>query len=206
MSFSHVSPLDGLQLQSRVGPFHGGHKSCQDPAQAQGLLSTEPQVLPGSCSRPGFPRGYRLHQTSTCSRGGLPQALGGSLLLCVFLWAAGAQLLLHGLPHGLQGKLRSGSWSPPAPPLSLTLVSLQTCFSHIFSLLSVFSFALTQQVFPLLKYVIPEVLPLLLMSLALASGLSILELLGIGRVGHGGSFCHLLTEATYRPFPTTITL
>lgn len=35
----------GCSSPIRAGPFHGGHKSCQDPALAWGLLSMEPQVL-----------------------------------------------------------------------------------------------------------------------------------------------------------------
>jgi len=42
--------------------------------------------------------------------------------------------------------------------------------------------------FPLLKYVITEALPPLLIGLALASSVSVLEPAGIGSVKHGGSF------------------
>jgi len=53
-----------------------------------------------------------------------------------------------------------------------------------------------QVIFTVLTYVIPEVLPPLLMGLALASSGSVLELAGVGCIGHGGSFWQLLTEAT----------
>jgi len=49
---------------------------------------------------------------------------------------------------------------------------------------------------PLLKYIVTEVLPPLLMGLALASGGSVLEPAGTGFIRHGGSFSQLLTEAT----------
>lgn len=49
---------------------------------------------------------------------------------------------------------------------------------------------------PLLKHVIPKVVPPFLMGLALASGRSILEPAGISFVRHGGSFWLLLTAAT----------
>ena len=78
---------------------------------------------------------------------------------------------------------------------------LQSCFSHIFSLLSppaTFS--------PLLKHIIAEALPLLLIGLALASGESILELVGIGFIRRRGHFWQLLTEPTPVSLPTTKTL
>jgi len=55
-----------------------------------------------------------------------------------------------------------------------------------------------QQVFffPDLKYVVPEALPPPLMSSALASSGSVLELAGIAAVRHRGIFSQLLTEAT----------
>jgi len=49
---------------------------------------------------------------------------------------------------------------------------------------------------PLLKYVIPEALPLSLIGLTLPSGGSVLESAGTGFIRHGGSFSQLLTEAT----------
>ena len=56
----------------------------------------------------------------------------------------------------------------------------------MFSLLS--PAAVVEVFSPLLKSVIPAVLPLSLMGSALASGGSVLEPAGIGSVGHGGSF------------------
>ena len=65
----------------------------------------------------------------------------------------------------------------------------------MFSLLSLAEVSVVQGFSPLLKHVLPEVLPPLLMGSALGSGGSILEPAGIGSVRHRGSFQQLLTEA-----------
>jgi len=101
----------------------------------------------------------------------------------------GNNLPHHGLLQGLQGNLCSGPWSTSSPSffsclgvcrvVSLTFLSLSHC---------VF--------FPLLKYLISEVLPLSLIGSASVSSGSILELADIGSIRHGGSFWQLLTEAT----------
>jgi len=79
----------------------------------------------------------------------------------------GNSLPHHGLLHGLQGNLCSGAWSTSSPPSALTLGSAGVF--HIFSILSPATVAVAQQLFPLLKYVIPEALPPSLTGLALAS-------------------------------------
>jgi len=58
-----------------------------------------------------------------------------------------------------------------------------------------------QHFLTLLKDVIIEALPLLLMGSALASGGSILKLADIGSVRHRGSFWHVLSEATPADLP-----
>lgn len=85
----------------------------------------------------------------------------------ILLWAAGQSLL----------------WSASCPPSALPLVSAG-CFSHIFSLLSPTAGCCTG-FFSLLKYIIPEVVPLSLMGLALASGASMLETAGTGSIRYG---------------------
>ena len=65
----------------------------------------------------------------------------------------------------------------------------------MFSLLSL-SCCCTVVFLHFLKYVITEALPPSLMGSALASRRSILDPAGIGSIRHGGSFWHLLTEAT----------
>jgi len=107
----------------------------------------------------------------------------------------GDNLPHRGLHHEQQGKTAPASQAPPPPPSSLTLVSAELFLSHCLTPLSqlpsyhrfVFFFV------SLLKYVIPEALPI---GLDLASRGSVLELAGTGFVRHGGSFWQLLTEAT----------
>ena len=82
-------------------------------------------------------------------------------------------------------------------PLPHRPLCLQSCCSHIFSLLSACSCCCAANFFPLLKYVIPEALPPLLVGLAMASSGSVLEPAGIGSVGHRRIFPQLLTEATH---------
>lgn len=87
----------------------------------------------------------------------------------------------HGLLHRLQRNLCSGAWSPSSPsffadPGVYTVVSF-TYFTS-FSSYTVF--------LPFLKYVVTELLPLLLIGSALASSRSFLEMAGIGSVRHGG--------------------
>ncbi|KAM9616085.1 uncharacterized protein ACIBXB_020459 [Morphnus guianensis] len=109
----------------------------------------------------------------------------------------GDSLPHHGLPRGLQGNLCSGAWSISSPPSALTWGAAGLFLSHVLTPLSLAAVSVPQQLFfPLLRSVIPEVLPLSLMGSALSSSGSVLEPAGIGSVGHGGSFWHLLTEST----------
>lgn len=78
--------------------------------------------------------------------------------------------------------------------LFLTLVSAEL----LLTLAAVFSAKLFSS---LLKSVIPYVLPPLLTGSALASGLSVLELAGVGSVGHGESFWQTLRGATLVALP-----
>ncbi|XP_051634094.1 uncharacterized protein LOC127466819 [Manacus candei] len=95
-------------------------------------------------------------------------------------WAAGAQLLHHGLHHGLQG-LSSGAWSTSCPSFC---TDLGVCLVPMFSLCSSPAGILSVPQPSILKYVITEALLLLLVGLALASGRkSILESAGIGSTG-----------------------
>jgi len=109
----------------------------------------------------------------------------------------GDSLPHRGLQRELQGKTllvqRLKHLLPP--PSSLTLVSAELFLSHHLTPLSSLPFH-RRFFFPLLNYVITEVLPPLLIGLALASSGSILEPAGIGSIRHRGSFSQLLTEAT----------
>ena len=93
----------------------------------------------------------------------------------------GDSLPHHGLPHhGLQGTLCSGAWSISSPSFFTDLGACRVgsrTYSHSSLWLQLHSF-----LFPLLKYVIPEVLPLSLMGSALASSRSSLERAGIGSI------------------------
>jgi len=95
----------------------------------------------------------------------------------------GDSLPHHGLLHGLQGNLCSSTWSTSS---SSFFTDLGVC--RIVSLTSSQSSLPCCSFFPLLKYIILEVLPLSLMGSALASGGSILELSGISSVRLEGSF------------------
>ena len=87
----------------------------------------------------------------------------------------------HGLLHGLQGNLCSSAWRTS----SFFFTDLAVCrvvsitYSHLFLLLQN-----TQIFFVLLKYLITEALPLLLMGSALASVGSFLEPAAIDPIRH----------------------
>jgi len=214
-----VSPSHGLQFFTNcpsVGPSLGCSPSgtgcssvgppwglpCQQTCSSLGFflsLSTGPQVLAGAYSSMGFPWGHNLFQASTCSRvGSLPRATGGYLLHSGPPWAAGAQPVSPwSFIIDCRGISALVPAAPPPPPSSLTMVSVGLFLSHHLTPLSGLLFHC--RFFPLLKYVIPEVLPPLLMGLglALASGGSVLEPAGTGFIRHEGSFSQLLTEATF---------
>ncbi|KAM9639019.1 uncharacterized protein ACIBXB_013710 [Morphnus guianensis] len=225
-NFSNVGPSHGLQFFtncSSMRPFHGvqsfrstlahcssvgppqGHNSCSVgsslPTSTGPARSLLQRGLPtGSQPPSGIPllRCGVLHglQVDICSTMDLPGLQGDSLPH-------------HGLHHhGLQGNLCSGIWSTSSSSSSFftdlgvcRVVSL-TC-SH-FSLRLAFLCVL--ELFFLLKYVIPEALPLSLIGSAVAGGRSILEPAGMGSLEHRGSFQHLLTEATPVTPPATKTL
>jgi len=158
----------------------------------------DPQALAGACSSVGFPRDHSVLQASPCSSvGSLPRAAGGDLLHCGPPWAAGGQPASPwSSARAARGDSAPMSQAPPPPRSSLTLGSAELFLSHRLTLLA--SLLSHPEVFflPLLKYVIPEVLPPSLIGLALASGGSVLEPAGTGCIRHGGSFSQLLTEAT----------
>jgi len=138
-----------------------------------------------------------------------PWAAGGYLLvdlpgLQVNIWSTmdlhglqGDSLPHHGLLHGCRGISALMSATPPPPPSSLTLVSVELFLCHILTpLLRTELHCCAAGFFPLLKYVIPEALPPSPPGSGLTSSGSVLEMAGIGSIGHGGSFSQLLTEAT----------
>jgi len=99
----------------------------------------------------------------------------------------GDSLPHHGLHHELQGNLCSNPWSTSSSS-SFTDFGVCGVFSFTYSYSSPLTAVGQKIFFPLLKCIIPEVLPPLLMGSALASDRSALELADIGSIGHGGSF------------------
>lgn len=147
------------------------------PAPVWASLFMGPQVLQGPSSSVGFPCSDSLLQASPAPAWGL-LAAGGSLHSHGPPWAVGAQLPHHGLHHSLQGNLSPGTWSTSSLFFS-HLSKLQGCFSYLFPLLFPVPIAILVYFFTsllLLTYVIPEMLPLLVTGLALASCRSVLEL------------------------------
>ncbi|KAM9590844.1 uncharacterized protein ACIBXB_005893 [Morphnus guianensis] len=213
-NFSNVGPSHRLQFFtncSSMGPFHGVQSFRStllqhgSPTGSQvlpenllhGLLSTDPQVLPGACSSAGFPRGHSLLWEPTCS--GVGSSTGCRWISApprTSMDCRGTACLTMVFTTGCRGISALAPGAPPPPPSSLTLVSAGLFLLHVLTPLSGCHFCLSQQLFSFLKNVITEALPLSLIGLALASSGSVLEPAGIGSVGHSGSFQQLLTEAT----------
>jgi len=167
----------GAALQEQAAPAWVPHRvtgPASKPAPAWAPLSMGPQVLAGACSSAGSPRGHSLLWASTCSSVRfVPWAAGRELLHLGPPWAAGGQSVSPWSSPWASGESLPCAWSTSSPFFCTDLgvcgvVSLT--LSH-FPLLA----AVAQQLFPLLKSVIPEVLPLTLLGSALASGGSILE-------------------------------
>ena len=175
---------------------HGVTSPASKPAPARAPLSTGPEVLAGACSSTDFPCGHSLLRASICSSmGSFPACRWISAPLWSSMGFRGTTCLTMSLLHRLQGNLCSSDWSTSSPSFFTDLgvcrvVSLTSSHSSLSTTVS------SQVFFPLLKYVIPEVLPPLLMGSALASGAFVLEPAGTGFIKHGGSFSQLLTEAT----------
>jgi len=190
----------GAVLQEQPAPAwipHGVTSPASKPAPAWAPLSTGPQVLPGACSSVGSPRGHSLLQASPGSGMGSSPGCGwGSAPPWTSLGCRGTACLTMVCSTGCRGTSALAPGAPPPPPLHRPWC-LQSCCSHIVSLLSQAAVFYCTAVFSLLNCVIPEPLPPLLMGLALASSGSTLELAGIGSIRHGGrSFWQLLTGAT----------
>jgi len=174
MNFSKLSPSNGLQFFtncSSVGPFHGVQSFRNRLLQCG--LPMGSQVLPANLLQHGllFPWGYMSCQKPAPARAchwvtasfghppalvwGPPQASGGFLLNHGPPWAAGGQ---PASPWSLS-RAAGESLLWRLEPLLQRPWCLQSCFSHIFSLLSSAAVAVAEGFFPFLKYVITEVLP-----------------------------------------------
>lgn len=127
--------------------------SCHQTCSGHGLLSQH--MLPRDSSSIGFPQVNSLPQASTCSN---MRSSTGCRGTAASPWsapqAAGESQFWH-MDQLLSLPLH-GPWY------------LQSCFSHVFSLLSPVAISLLQYLFPLLNQVIPEALRLSLTGLALA--------------------------------------
>jgi len=164
-----------------------GHRvtsPVSNPAPAWAPLSMGPHIPPGACSFTGSPQGHSLLWASTYS--GVASSTGCrwvSAPLLTSMGCRGTACLTMVCSTGFRGTSAPEPGAPPHPPSSLTLVSPE------FSLLSLAEkFCYAGVCFFFHNYVIPEALPLLLIGLVLACSRSVLELVGIGSVGHGGSF------------------
>jgi len=182
-------------LQEQAVPVwvpDGVTSPASKPAPACAPLSMGPQVLAGACSSTGPPTGSQLPSGIHLLQHWVPSM--GYRWRSDPLWTSTGCLTMVFITS-CQGRLSAlASRAPPPPPSSLTLVPAGLFLSHSLTPLSA---AISPQLFlPLLKSVIPKVLPPSLMALALARGGSVLELAGTGSVRHGGSFEQLLTEGT----------
>jgi len=169
-----TSPASILLQRGLLSPR--GHRSCQGRA---------PHGVTASLGHPPAPAWGPFHrlQVEICSTMDLHGLQGHSLPD-------------NALLHGLQGNLCSSTWSTSSPPSELALVSAELFLSHILTLViccSCYCANFAEFFCSLHNYVIPEVLPPLLMGSAVASRRSVLELAGTGSVRHRGSFWHLLT-------------
>jgi len=161
---SQVLPVNLLQ-PGLLSPC--SHRSCQEPAPAQGLHTARASL---GC----------IHLLQHAVLHGLQVDICSTMDLHGLQWNSLPHL---GLLHGLQGNLFSGAWNTfPSffTDLCVCKVVSFTCSHH--SLLPAVA------LFPLLKYVIIEVLPPSLMGSALASGTSFMELPHIDSTRHRGWF------------------
>jgi len=173
-----------------VGPPRG-HKSCQQTCSSAG---NSPWVH-RSCQEPD--PAWALHEV-TASFGHMHLLQNGVLHSC--RWRSAP-------PWTSMGCRGISALAPEAPPSPLFSLNLGVC--RVVSVMCSHSslwLQLCSGFFSLLKYVIAEALPPLLVGLALASGRCVLEPAGLGSVGDGGSFWHRVREANPVPPCTTKTL
>jgi len=154
----HGSLPWGAVLQEQAAPVWVPDRvtsPASKPAPAWAPLSMHPQVLAGAFSCPGFPQEHSLLWVHPAALAwGPPWAAGGQPASPWSSSRAAGECLLQHLEHLLPLLLHK-PWG------------LQLFLSHILTHLSCL---LLCTFFPLLKYVVPEVLPPLLKDLAVASG------------------------------------
>jgi len=198
MNCSDVGPSHGQQFFincSSVCPSHEvqsfrnrllqhgslqGHKSCQQTCSSMcSSVSMGPQVLPGACSRVGLPTGSEPPLgISTCSSVGPSTACRWlSAQLWTVVGCRGTACLTLVFTTGCRGISALVPGAMPPPLSSLTLLSPELFVSHVVTP----SFSCRLFLF-FLKYVNTEMLPPLLISLALVSGGFVLEPAGVGLI------------------------
>jgi len=110
----HESLPQGAVLQEQTAPAwvpHGVTSLASKPAPPSAPLCMGPQVLAGTCSSVGSPRGHRILRASTCS--GIGSSLDYRWIPALLRTSKDCRGSLphHGLHHGLQGSLCFGTWS-----------------------------------------------------------------------------------------------
>ena len=187
MHLSNISPSYRLQFFIKcpsVGPPVGaapqaqpllqsgspwGHQPHQQTCSHQGSSPYGATGPARSCPSAGCLWGHSLLGAPPCS--GVGPSMGcrwGSAPPWTSM-AEGHNLPHCGLHHGLPGHLCSGTWSSSFPLSALTQVSAGLLLPHTLISLSSCRFLCSWGFFPLLKYVISEVLPPSPMGSALAS-------------------------------------
>ncbi|PKU27356.1 hypothetical protein llap_22340 [Limosa lapponica baueri] len=161
---SKPAPSCGL-LSPRV------HRSCQESAPVQashGITVSSRRIHLLRC---GVLHGLQMDICSTVNLHGLQ----------------GDSLPHYDLHHRLQGNLCFDVWSTSSPCFFFTNLGVCRVVSLTYSHSSLpAAVAVAQKLFPLLKYVITEMLPPSLIGSALAEGGSVLEL--AGSIEYKGSF------------------
>jgi len=187
-----------------MGPSHGvqsfRHRLLQrrSPMGSQVLPANLLQHgLPGGCSSAGSPQGHSFLQASTCSGVGFST---GCRWISAPPWTSmgwrGTACLTMVFSTGCRRISAPAPGAAPPPSSPLTLESSGLFLSRLLTPLSCCKCSYTG-FFVLLKYLVPEALPQL--SITLASSSSILEPAGTGCIGHGGSFCSFSQKPPPQP-------
>ncbi|XP_074905859.1 uncharacterized protein LOC142041118 isoform X1 [Buteo buteo] len=194
----------GKFLLAGGGQAPGQESSSELPGAPVILMPADNDATPRSAGparnllQRGVPTGSQPPSGTHLLRRGVLHGLQVEICSTVDLPGLQGDSLPHqGLPHGLQGNLRSGAWSISSPSF-FTDLGVRRLVSLTCSHSSLQRLFLTLPTFFLLKNVITEALPLSLIGSALAGGGSVSEPTGVGSLSleHRGSFQQLLTEAT----------
>jgi len=199
MNCPSVGPCTGAVLQEQAAPAwvpHGVTSPASKPALAWASPSTGLQVLAGAYSSAGSPWGHSFRHPPAPVWDPFHRLL---VDICCTVDLHGLQE--KNLPHhdlSSQTVRKDSAPASRAPPSPCFFTDLVVCrfVSFTSSNSSLFAAVSLQFLLPLLKYVVTEVPPPLLIGLALLSGGSVLEPAGTSFIRHGASFWQLPTEAT----------